>query len=724
MKILHKVIKIIGIIIILTIVFALVFGPNIAKNITQKNSKEWLGRSIALEKINVNLFTGTVKLFDFKMYEQNDTAVFIKFDTLIINVEPYKYLSQTIAIEGFYLSGLFVNIEQHDSLYNFDDLTSFYSSTDTTIQKDTTEQESLKFILDDFRIAHSDLSYHALKINSLTELNNFGFYIPHLAWDQEEQSFLNLSFNLNKNATLGIKTNLNQITGNFISEISVTHLDFNNFEAFVKNEVNINKVEGLVDADIKLNGNISSLEDMVISSQISLSGFMLTDTANIEFFGIKKLDITVSEAKPKEMKFVVDKIDIDELYTYFYLTESTNNLMEIFKLNNDTNSLDASTVKPETDSIYQPPLYYHIKEINIENSKIDYVDNITGEEFEYHLSSIKMNSRDLESTNDWLEIHSEMVLNDRGNLNADLRFNPSNFNNIKLDFEVENFLLSDLNIYTNYYIGHNILKGDMFYFSKTTIENGIIDSKNKLIVKDANVDNKESGIVKLPLKFALFLLKDKDGVIRLDVPVRGDLNDPELNIGKIVWTTFKNLVVKVVTSPSRALSNLASNKNVNIDTLFMNYNDTILNETLKEQLNTLIQIETKKPGLTIDLVYNHSPKEEKEAILYSEAMERYNQSSKKHKNDSLKFTSYLIKKTSTNSNDFHLYAACEKILSPLSVDSLINKYSDKRMQRILNYIKQEDISSQIKMSEVKLDTLKIPQGFFKVQYGMNKPSAR
>ncbi len=711
-------IKVVGIIILLTIVFALVFGPNIAKEITVKNSKEWLGRSIALEKINVNLLTGTIKLFDFKMYEQNDTAVFIKFDTLVLNAEPYKYLSQTIVIEGFYLSGLFVNIEQHDSLFNFDDLTAFYLSSDTTMEKDTIEEESFKFILDDFRIAHSDFSYHALKINSITELNNFGFYIPHLAWDQEEQSFLNLSFNLNKNAKLGIKTNLNQVTGDFTSEISVTQLNFNNFEAFVKKEIKINKIEGLFNADIKLNGNISSLEDIVISSQTNLSDFMLTDTANIEFFGIKKLDVTVSEAKPKEMEFIVDKIDIDELYTYFYLTESTNNLMEIFNLNIDTDSLDTSTVKPKTDSIDQPPLYYHIKELNIENSKIDYVDNITGKEFEYHLSSIEMNSRDLKSTNDWLEIHSEMVLNNRGNLNADLRFNPSDFNNIKLDFEVEKFLLSDLNIYANYYIGHNILKGDMFYYSKTTIENGIIDSENKLIIKEANVDNNKSGIVKMPLKFALFLLEDKDGVIKFDVPVRGDLNDPELNIGKIAWTTFKNLVVKVVTSPSRALSNLAGDKNVNIDTLFMNYNDTILNETLQKQLNTLVQIETKKPGLAIDLVYNYSPKEEKETILYSEAMELYNHSAEKHKNDSLKFIKYLMKKTSTNSDDFHLYSACEKISSPLSVDSLIVIYKNKRIQSVLNYIKQEDISSQIKTCDAKSDTLKIRQGFFKVQYGM------
>ena len=57
------------------------------------------------------------------------------------------------------------------------------------------------------------------------------------------------------------------------------------------------------------------------------------------------------------------------------------------------------------------------------------------------------------------------------------------------------------------------------------------------------------GEATLPVKFATSLLKDKNGLIKLDIPVSGTLDDPKLRIGPIVWQIFKNLIVKAVTAP-------------------------------------------------------------------------------------------------------------------------------------------------------------------------------
>ena len=57
----------------------------------------------------------------------------------------------------------------------------------------------------------------------------------------------------------------------------------------------------------------------------------------------------------------------------------------------------------------------------------------------------------------------------------------------------------------------------------------------------------------LPLKAALYILKDKDDKIMLDVPVSGNIDKPEFNYMKLVWKTLGNLIVKVATSPIRAL---------------------------------------------------------------------------------------------------------------------------------------------------------------------------
>ena len=81
----------------------MLFSPVIAKNYIIKNSKELLGRQVQIEKLRINYFTGTVKVFDFQMLEANDKDVFASFDTLVVDMEPYGYFKDHFVMENFYL---------------------------------------------------------------------------------------------------------------------------------------------------------------------------------------------------------------------------------------------------------------------------------------------------------------------------------------------------------------------------------------------------------------------------------------------------------------------------------------------------------------------------------------------------------------------------------------------------------------------------------------------
>ena len=105
----------------------------------------------------------------------------------------------------------------------------------------------------------------------------------------------------------------------------------------------------------------------------------------------------------------------------------------------------------------------------INKGVVDYADNLTGEIFDYHLSDIKMNADNILSTSDWIKINSKMLLNKRGTLVAEVGFNPLNPNDIILDYTIKDFQLSDLNIYSRYYMGFPIVYGDMYYKSHTEI---------------------------------------------------------------------------------------------------------------------------------------------------------------------------------------------------------------------------------------------------------------
>jgi hypothetical protein len=62
--------------------------------------------------------------------------------------------------------------------------------------------------------------------------------------------------------------------------------------------------------------------------------------------------------------------------------------------------------------------------------------------------------------------------------------------------------------------------------------------------------------VSLPIKLAVALLKDRNGVINLDLPVTGTLRDPAFQLGKIVWKVFVNAIEKAVTAPFALLGTM------------------------------------------------------------------------------------------------------------------------------------------------------------------------
>ena len=81
---------------------------------------------------------------------------------------------------------------------------------------------------------------------------------------------------------------------------------------------------------------------------------------------------------------------------------------------------------------------------------------------------------------------------------------------------------------------------------------------NDIVMSDLvlgdEVDDPDAG--SLPLGLAVALLKDANGVIDIDLPVEGDVNDPEFRIGGVIWQAIGNLVTKIVSAPFRLLGNL------------------------------------------------------------------------------------------------------------------------------------------------------------------------
>lgn len=119
--------------------------------------------------------------------------------------------------------------------------------------------------------------------------------------------------------------------------------------------------------------------------------------------------------------------------------------------------------------------------------------------------------------------------------------------------------LSPLGPYSGRFLGYGIQKGKLDLDLRYKIENRTLEATNVVKVNQFTLGDKTDSpdATKIPVRLALALLQDKDGVILLDVPIEGDLDDPDFHLGKVIWHTVLNVLVKVATSPFKALAALA-----------------------------------------------------------------------------------------------------------------------------------------------------------------------
>ncbi|AUG04318.1 hypothetical protein CXQ81_28175 [Pseudomonas sp. 09C 129] len=120
--------------------------------------------------------------------------------------------------------------------------------------------------------------------------------------------------------------------------------------------------------------------------------------------------------------------------------------------------------------------------------------------------------------------------------------------------------LTNLTPYSGKFAGYRIRKGRLNLDLHYVITNGQLKAENKVVVEQLELGEKVDSpdAVSLPLKLAVALLKDVDGKISIELPVTGDLNNPQFSVMPIVWQTLRNLIVKAAAAPFKLIGGLVA----------------------------------------------------------------------------------------------------------------------------------------------------------------------
>lgn len=164
--------------------------------------------------------------------------------------------------------------------------------------------------------------------------------------------------------------------------------------------------------------------------------------------------------------------------------------------------------------------------------------------------------------------------------------------------------LTTLTPYSGKFAGYRIRKGRLNLDLHYKITNGQLLAENKVVVEQLQLGEKVDSpdAVSLPLKLAIALLKDVDGKISIELPVSGDLNNPQFSVMPIIWQTLRNLIVKAAAAPFKMIGGLVSGGgSEDLGTVAFAPGSSDLSKDAEAALVKLSQALKERPALRLEI---------------------------------------------------------------------------------------------------------------------------
>lgn len=179
------------------------------------------------------------------------------------------------------------------------------------------------------------------------------------------------------------------------------------------------------------------------------------------------------------------------------------------------------------------------------------------------------------------------------------------YSDIKMSFKgVE---LTSATPYSGRFAGYKIEKGKLSMDVEYKIEERHLTAEHHLVIDQLELGERVESpdAVHLPLKLAIALLKDRNGVIDLNLPVTGSLDDPQFSLAPLLWKAVVNLFAKVATAPFALLGHLfGGGEQMN----FIEFapGSATLDQSAQDKLSALTKALKEKQKLQLDIPVTYS----------------------------------------------------------------------------------------------------------------------
>jgi hypothetical protein len=275
---------------------------------------------------------------------------------------------------------------------------------------------------------------------------------------------------------------------------------------------------------------------------------------NEKLVAFRSLDI-------REMSYTPDRLRISEVVAeggyakIVVYPDRTTNLAAVF-----APPIPADSTAADSSGVGAPPLPTTINVIKFVDCTADFSDLSLILPFSAGVHGLGGEIRGLSSADTArAEVTMDGSVKPSGSVTVGGEINPLR-GDLYTDLSVifKDFDLPALTPYSGQFAGRKIDKGKLKLDLKYRVAKRELLGENRIVLDQLELGEKVESpdATGLPVGLAVALLKDRNGVIDLDIPVKGNLDDPKFSIKDVIFDVLVNIATKAVTAPFSLLGRL------------------------------------------------------------------------------------------------------------------------------------------------------------------------
>ncbi|MCX2744265.1 DUF748 domain-containing protein [Mangrovivirga sp. M17] len=623
------------IVILLSIVYVLSFLliDFYGKKFIIKTVKEQTSRKVDISSFHVNPFTTACSINDMVIYEEDEKTPFLSIKNLTIDALFFSLFSDDLHISEISINGLNVKIIQGTNEINIDDLR---ESAERILTENGSEKIKYKNIrVDNLVFKEGKIEYRNTLFNGQAGILDINLNVKNNPYDVNEYL---LSGNCQSVTGGDIEFSgvFNQSTGVYNNKFIVSEFKIGFLTPFIDKALYAKELNGRMDFKISLGGNIDSLVSEA-SGVFHLYDFSIEGENDIELTAFDEIELEVDTISAYQGQYHISKIKINKPSMGIYRVRSGNNIIRKFSMDMLTTSNFDSLITlkhPDPDSLiihydkldyihsaylkYYNNLYININDVikqfsfkelrldsfNVDKGRLEYNDYSSDEPFHLLLAEGMAKMDSFNSNKDDSHLFFDAQMNYSGQLSGTVVFKSLKDRRFYVSHKIKDIKIVDFSPFTEFYIDQPFWDGVINLQAETEIENDYMNSINEVVISHLEVGEKIHGAKnkKIPSKFAVGLMKDVKGEVRLSIPIKGKVGHPETdfipNVGKVV----KDLIVKTAATPVKLISKPFKNNLNNLHEIKFNYLDSVISAKQKKELNAISKL-LKKDGVKIQLIH-------------------------------------------------------------------------------------------------------------------------